>query len=164
MKKTIIWLVFPLAGALLFWGADALVMTYRGTWSAAVWISAKSIALPVACGTAFWHLVKLFSCRDRLMTAAMAMATGIWVSGPFYFLLFHLSLGERPMSVGEMLFHIALFPLATLTVALFSGAIGGLLITTALLCVLGTGWLGIPGKGPETNGGDDPPATPSRNP
>lgn len=164
MKKTIIWLAFPLAGALLFWGADALVMTYRGTWSAAVWISAKSIALPLACGTAFWQMVKLFSCQSRLLTAAMAMATGIWVSGPFYFLLFHLSLGDRPMSAGEMLFHIALFPLATLTVALFSGAIGGLLITTALLCILGTGWLGVPGKGPETNGGGDPPATPSVHP
>ena len=164
MKKTIIWLVFPLAGALLFWGADALVMTYRGTWSAAVWISAKSIALPVACGTAFWQMVKLVSCRNRLMTAAMAMATGIWVSGPFYFLIFHLSLGERPMSMGEMLFHIALFPLATLTVALFSGSIGGLLITTVLLCLLGTGWLGMPGKGPETKGRDDPPATPSAHP
>jgi len=164
MKKTFIWLAFPLAGALLFWGADALVMTYRGTWSAAVWISAKSIALPVACGTAFWQMVRFLSCQSRLMTAAMAMATGIWVSGPFYFLLFHLSLGERPISAGEMLFHIALFPLATLTVALFSGAIGGLLITTVLLCILGTGWLGVPGKGLETKGGDDPPATPSVHP
>ncbi|WP_306535304.1 hypothetical protein [Geobacter sp.] len=161
MKRIFIWLVFPLAGALLFWGADALVMTYRGTWSAAVWISAKSIALPVACGTAFWQMVKLFSCQSRLMTAAMAMATGIWVSGPFYFLLFHLSFGERHMSMGEMLFHILLFPLATLTVALFSGSIGGLVITSALLGLLGTGWLGVPGQPDIIKKGDDPPATPS---
>ncbi len=145
MKRTFIWIAYPLLGAILFWGIDALVMTYWGTLSTAAWISAKSIALPVACGTAFWQMVKLFSCQDRLMGAAMAMVTGIWVSGPLYFIYFHLSFGTRPMSTGEMLFHIVLFPIATLLVSLFNGSIGGLLITTAILGVLGTGWLGIPG-------------------
>ncbi|MBT0893107.1 hypothetical protein KI811_04635 [Geobacter hydrogenophilus] len=147
MKRTFIWMVFPLMGAILFWGIDALVMAHHGTWSTTAWITAKSIALPVACGSAFWQMVKLFSCQDRLMGAAMAMATGIWVSGPLYYIYFHLSFGTRPMSTAEMLFHIALFPIATLMVSLFNGSIGGLLITSALLGILGTGWLGIPGQG-----------------
>ncbi|RNC67309.1 MAG: hypothetical protein ED859_15290 [Desulfuromonadales bacterium] len=164
MKKTTIWIVFPLVGALLFWGADALVMAYKGMWPAAVWVTAKTIALPIACGTAFWQLVKASSSQGRLMSVAMAMLWGIWLSGPFYFLLFHLSFGGRPMTTGEMLFHIALFPLATLMVSLFNGSFGGLAITSALLGLLGTGWLGVPGQRAETKKGDDPKATPSEHP
>lgn len=161
MRKTLIWLVFPVIGAILFWGIDALVMMYQSNWTTATWVSAKSVALPVACGTAFWQMVKLFSSQNRLMSSAMAMATGIWVSGPLYFLYFHLTFGGRPMSTGEMLFHIALFPIATLMVSLFNGSIGGLLITSALLGVLGTGWLGVPGRSDGKKNGDDPKATPS---
>ena len=161
MKTTSIWLLFPLVGALLFWGADALVMAYGRSWPPPVWISAKTFPLPLACGTAFWHLVKAFSSQNRLMPIAMAMVAGIWLSGPLYFISFYLLSGARPMSAGEMLFSTILFPFATLMVSLYNGSFGGLMITCVLLGILGTGWLGVPGRRNTTKKGGGTGAAPS---
>ncbi len=58
------------------------------------------------------------------------------------------------MGVGEMLFHTALFPLATLFVAVYSGALGGVLISSVQLIISGMGWLGVPGEKKESSEGE----------
>lgn len=129
-------------GGLLFWGGDALLMLIGGGWQAPYWIIAKSVTLPVLCGLTFWMLVWRFAPGRRITSWAVAMALGIWLSGPVYFLLFLTTAGGHPLSVGEALFHLLLFPLSTPLVALFNGSFGGLLLTTVLLALFATGWLG----------------------
>ncbi|WP_298439546.1 hypothetical protein [Geobacter sp.] len=146
MNKIAIWIVCPLWGALVFWGEDLLVTHFEEGWSTTAWITAKTVALPVTCGTAFWHLVKATSSQQRLMSAAMAMVAGIWIGGPLYYILLRVTSEGTPMSAGEMFFHTILFPLSTPLMALYNGSFGGLLITSAALGVLGTGWLGVPAK------------------
>lgn len=145
MKKSRIWLVCPLLGALVFWGTDALVTRFATELSTAVWIIVKILLLPLSCGLTYWFFVKRTSSQALLMTSAMAMLLGIWFGGPLYYLLFYAKTMKTPMGMGEMVIYIAFFPLSTLLVSLFSGSFGGLMVTTASLMVLGTGWLGVPG-------------------
>ncbi|GFE56550.1 hypothetical protein [Geobacter sp. AOG1] len=146
MKKSHIWLICPLLGGLVFWGADALINPFARDISTAVWIIVKILLLPLACGFTFWFFVKKTSSQALLMTAAMAMLVGIWFGGPLYYLLFYANTMKTPMGVGEMVIYIVFFPLSTLLVSLFSGSFGGLMVATASLMVLGTGWLGVPGS------------------
>ena len=146
MKKSHIWLICPLLGGLVFWGADALITRFATGFSTAVWITVKVLLLPLVCGFTYWFFVKKSSSQSLLMPAAMAMLLGIWFGGPLYYLLFYAKTMKTPMGVGEMVIYIAFFPLSTLLVSLFSGSFGGLMVTTASLMVLGTGWLGVPGS------------------
>lgn len=146
MKKFRIWLICPLLGGFVFWGADALVNPFTKELSAAVWIIVKVLLLPLACGSTFWFFVKWTSPREFLMPSALAMLLGIWLCGPLSYLLFYAKTFKTPMGAGEMAIYIVFFPLSTLLISLFSGSIGALMVTTAALLILGTGWLGVPGS------------------
>ena len=65
------------------------------------------------------------------------MLAGIWVLGPAYLLLVTLVYDNQRMSLGEAVFHVALFPLSTIVISTYSGALGGLIIASIFLCLSG---------------------------
>ena len=65
------------------------------------------------------------------------MLAGIWLLGPVYFLLVNRVYSTAAMSLGESLFHLALFPLTTILIATYSGALGALVVSSAVLCLFG---------------------------
>jgi hypothetical protein len=95
----------------------------------------KTFLLPAALFVTV-RAVTRFTVQKRSTTAkSYLLLTGIWLLGPVNLILTTLLVDKKPMGLQEAIFNIVLFPLSTIMISLYSGALGGLIITTVILCL-----------------------------
>ena len=156
MRKYLTWILFFIAGGLACWGVNAAVERLSEMFKPPTVIAFKSITIPLAVWLVHRWLVVRMGWQRELMKAGVAMVLGIWFFGPFDIIFLHPQQIKGAMAFKEMLFYIGLFPLTTLFVSVYSGAIGAVLVSSTYLIVAGMGWFGIPGeKGTKTAGRDE---------
>jgi hypothetical protein len=128
---------YLLLGGAVFWLTDAAFFPLGGIVPPRLWIVAKTLFIPLAV---FVTTRKIIGLKRRDCSPAVRsflMLTGVWVLGPVYFLLVNRATAASSMSLGEVLFHLALFPLTTIISATYSGALGALVVSSAILCLFG---------------------------
>ncbi len=129
--------VYILAGSGAFWGTDALFLPFTFLVPPWVWIVAKTVLLPLSVAVTH-RAMKRRALPQRLAPAsAYLMLAGIWITGPIYALLVGRVYFKTATSPGEALFHIVLFPLTTIVISTYSGALGGLIIASIVLVCSG---------------------------
>ena len=137
MVMAFLWAKYILIGGAAFWLTDAGFMLLSGIVPTRLWIIAKTILLPLVIVITARAITrkKLHACSPA--SRAYLMLAGIWVLGPVYLLFVTLVYDNLRMSLGEAVFHVALFPLSTIVISTYSGALGGLIIASIFLCLSG---------------------------
>ncbi len=124
---------YILIGGGAFWGTDALFLPVTLLLPTRVWIFAKTILLPLVIVLVV-RTMRRSSPGKRLAPSALyLMLAGIWMMGPVYSLLLNRLYFRTVMSLGEICFHLVLFPLSTIVIATYSGGLGGLIIASIFL-------------------------------
>jgi hypothetical protein len=126
---------YMLLGGIVFWVPDAACMLLAGIVPMNILIAGKTVLLPSIVVVAIRTLAKLPAGKCSTLAKSFLLVAGIWLFGPVDLVLTSLVAEKMHMSPQEALFHIALFPLSTIVVALYSGALGALIVTTAILCL-----------------------------
>lgn len=131
------WWAYLLLGGAVFWLTDAAFLPLSGIVPPRLWILAKTIFIPLAVFVTTRKITGLKRTNCSPAVRSFLMLTGVWLLGPVYFLLVNGVYSNAPLSLGEALFHLALFPLTTIVIATYSGALGALLVSSAILCLFG---------------------------
>ena len=126
---------YILLGGIAFWVPDAACMLLGGIIPMKILIVAKTLLLPTIIVFTVRRVAKLPAEICSTMARSFLLLAGIWLLGPVDLVLTGLLAGKMHMSLQEALFHVALFPLSTIIVALYSGALGGLIVATVALCI-----------------------------
>lgn len=128
---------YLLIGGGTFWGTDALFALASGILPTRLWIVAKTVTLPLAAYLTVRTMTRKAAPQRLPASVPYLMLAGIWIMGPVYSLIVNRVYTKVAMGLGESLFHVALFPLSTLVSATYSGALGGLIIVSVYLGLLG---------------------------
>ncbi len=134
METAFLWAQYVLLGGLVFWLANGAFMLLNGLVPFHVVIVAKTIFLPFLVFIIVRALAKRAG-KCSTLVKSYAMLAGVWFFGPVDLVLTQRFAERLTMDFKEVLFHLALFPLSTLIVALYSGALGGLIIATVVLAL-----------------------------
>jgi hypothetical protein len=131
------WGFYVALGGTLFWGIDAVFSSLPLYGSTQVWIVSKTIGLPLIVRGAYAWLVHRK--KKPFPSAATLMFTGVWLFGPIYmFIVTHVS-RTPDMNLSELAYSMLYFPMSTFTISTYSGALGGLVLTTILLLAAALG-------------------------
>ena len=136
-RRTLRLALYVLTGGGVFWLTDALFALAGGMLSTRLWVVAKTVILPLAVYLAVRTMTRLALPQRLPASGPFLMLTGIWLMGPLYSLIINRLYIKAAMGLGETLFHMALFPLSTLIIATYSGALGGLIIVSVYLVIMG---------------------------
>ena len=137
MKKAKLYGVFFLIGGVVYWGSDILFHWLKPAHF--VWISLLTFGVPVIVGLTWYYLFKRHPFDLYPFGFPIFMLLGIWALGPL-----GIAIGMHPMGgkffepdqvMGFLQLWVA-FPLATFTMATYSGSLGGVIITTFLLIIV----------------------------
>jgi hypothetical protein len=131
------WGGYLLLGGAVFWLTDAAFLPLSGIIPPRLWIVAKTVLIPPAVFVVVRKVAGLKRSGYSPTVRSFLMLAGIWLLGPVYFLLINSATSTTAMSPGEALFHLALFPLTTIVFATYSGALGALVVSSAILCLFG---------------------------
>lgn len=126
---------YLLMGGAVFWGADAAILLLGGVVPMRILIVGKTVILPALLVMAARKGARLPAGKCSILAKSYLMLAGIWLFGPVDLVLTNLLVEKMHMGPLEALFHVALFPVSTIVVALYSGALGGLIMTTVILCL-----------------------------
>jgi hypothetical protein len=129
------WAIYILLGGMVFWGADAGLMLLGGIVPMRILIVAKTILLPALIVLTVRTATKSATKRCSATARSYLLLAGIWLGGPVDLVFTNMLAGRPQMGLPEMLFQIALFPLSTIVMSLYGGALGGLVIATVILCL-----------------------------
>jgi len=127
---------FLLLGGVVFWVLDACLMALSGVIPMVVLIIIKTIVIPAAMALIVRRQAGRPTLGVSLGARLFLMLAGIWLFGPVDLIVTSLLVTKTPIGFAEALFHIALFPLSTIIVALYSGTMGALVVTTVMLALV----------------------------
>ena len=136
------WIFYILIGGGAFWMTDALFLPVTLLVPARIWIIAKTALLPLVVIVTVRVMTRRASPKRLPASTPYLMLAGIWLTGPVYSLLLNRLYFKTVMSLGETLFHLALFPLTTIVIATYSGALGGLIVASLFLVCAGMFMMG----------------------
>jgi hypothetical protein len=139
------WLAYLTLGGVVFWGSDWLLQQLDRFTQPALWISAKTILLPVIIGAVGWLAARRATPPRPLAWPAFPMLLGIWLAGPLYLVITSRLTDQMFLDLGPTLVLALLFPVTTFAISIYCGSVGGLLLTTLLLAAVGSGFLGTTG-------------------
>jgi hypothetical protein len=130
---TLAWLKWIFLGGVIFWGLDVLLDLLFRFASTRVVIGLKTVTPPLVLVSAYLVLVKHRT--DRLVSGLL-MLLGIWVGGPIYMVLklpFQATENIEMIPTKAWVWTFLIFPLSTFSYSTYSGALGGLIISTVAL-------------------------------
>ncbi|HLO26465.1 MAG TPA: hypothetical protein VK187_10135 [Geobacteraceae bacterium] len=133
---TIRWAIYILIGG-AFWVTDALFLPFNVLIPTKLWIVAKTVLLPLVIIVTVRAMSRRASPKRLPASCPYLMLAGIWMAGPVYSLLLNRLYFKTAMGLGETLFHLTLFPLTTIVIATYSGALGGLIVASLFLVCAG---------------------------
>jgi hypothetical protein len=125
---------FILLGAGAYWVPDILTQWVRPPDH--VWIALLTFAVPLCVVSTWVFLSRRPENHKHLVALPLLMALGIWIVGPLAIAVGMLPAGGtmlRPENIREFLLLWAVFPISTFSLSTYSGSLGGLLLTTAIL-------------------------------
>jgi hypothetical protein len=130
------WVKWIFLGGVIFWGLDALLDLLFHFTSTRLVIGLKTVTLPLVLLVVYLFLVKLRTARS---VHGLLMLLGIWVGGPIYMVLkfpFQPTENIELIPMKAIAWTFLIFPFSTFSFSTYSGALGGLIISTVALLLV----------------------------
>jgi hypothetical protein len=143
-KKIKVGIAYGLLTAMIFWIPDIVLHAFSGKSFSGREILIMTVSLPIIVPSCYHLFRKVRGFKDHHSLTIISSVMGIWVTGPLFMMIGSSFSGGGFLQLdgffSQLSFIItctALFPICTFMMSTYDGTLGALLITSALLPIIG---------------------------
>lgn len=137
-------IAYGLLTAMIFWIPDIILHAYNGKSFSGREILILTVSLPIIVPSCYHLFRKVRGFKDDHSLTIISSIAGIWIAGPLFMTIGASFSGGGFSTIdgffSQLSFIItctALFPICTFMMSTYDGTLGALLITSALLPIIG---------------------------